>query len=108
MVFFLDSGIGQMLNLDGNAKLLSGVSDQICQFRNLKNFRELIKHTVFALSSRIINGQRYALKRIADVQKASLLLSFSIDSQRKAGNGFHAEPVEHGSKRLVVVEAGPE
>ena len=55
---------------------------------------------------RVLERQRHAGQRVADVEHAAGLAARAVDGQRVAGDGLDAEAVQHRAEHAVVVEAG--
>src|SRR3954468_22112120 len=108
VLFLLDPRVLVVLGLDAVAEVLAGLLDELRQSEHRKLLGELVEDPELTLLSRVQRRQLDAGEGVADVEEAAGLVAGAVDGQRMADHRLHAEAVEDGAEKLVVVEAGGE
>ena len=105
MRFGFDTRVGLVFNLHFETHLPGNRLDVFGEIEHRKLFRELIEDAELTFLGRVKAGKLHAADRIADIEEAAGLTAAPIHAERHADGCLGAEPVQHGTEDLVVVEA---
>ena len=105
MLLEFDARVGDVLDRHLDAQLAAGVAHLLGQLADGERLGELVEHPELTRLGRVLGRQLDAAQGVDDVQEAARLPAPAVHRQRMADHGLHAEAVERGAERLVVVEA---